>query len=134
MVTLADAWEENARDWMAWARAPMHDGFWDGTWPALRELLPEPDGPVLDLGCSEGRAGWLATNTLLQPDAPLARCADDGPPGAALLDIAPGPGAPEMPHRNARACSPAPAPALGRAGQKGGRQRLCAAAGPAAFS
>ena len=34
-VSLADAWEHNATDWIAWARAPDHDGFWDGTWPAL---------------------------------------------------------------------------------------------------
>ena len=33
-----------------------HDGFADGTWPALRALLPEPGpGPVVDLGCGEGR-------------------------------------------------------------------------------
>jgi SAM-dependent methyltransferase len=33
-----------------------HDGFADGTWPALRALLPEPGpGPVIDLGCGEGR-------------------------------------------------------------------------------
>ena len=33
-----------------------HDGFADGTWPALRALLPEPGpGPVVNLGCGEGR-------------------------------------------------------------------------------
>jgi SAM-dependent methyltransferase len=57
-VSLAGAWEEHAEQWIAWARSSSHDGFWDGTWPALRELLPEPGtGPVIDLGCGEGRAG-----------------------------------------------------------------------------
>jgi SAM-dependent methyltransferase len=59
-VSLADAWEDNARDWIAWARAPGHDGFWNGTWPALMEIMPEPDGGlVLDLGCGEGRSTRL---------------------------------------------------------------------------
>jgi trans-aconitate methyltransferase len=38
------------------ARSPMLPSP-RGTWPVLREILPEPDGPVLDLGCGEGRAG-----------------------------------------------------------------------------
>ncbi len=57
-VSLAGAWERNAADWIAWARSSRHDGFRDGTWPALRQLLPAPDGGVvLDLGCGEGRGG-----------------------------------------------------------------------------
>ena len=43
-VSLADAWEHHATDWIAWARAPDHDAFWDGTWPALLEILPGPRG------------------------------------------------------------------------------------------
>jgi ubiquinone/menaquinone biosynthesis C-methylase UbiE len=58
-MDLADAWERNAEDWIAWARAPGHDGFWAGTWPALSELLPPPGGAALDLGCGEGRLGRL---------------------------------------------------------------------------
>jgi len=57
IVSLADAWEHHAMDWIAWARAPDHDAFWDGTWPALREILPGSAGLTLDLGCGEGRAG-----------------------------------------------------------------------------
>jgi SAM-dependent methyltransferase len=56
-VSLADAWEHNATDWIAWARAPAQDAFWDGTWPALLEILPESAVLTLDLGCGEGRAG-----------------------------------------------------------------------------
>lgn len=59
IVDLADAWERNAGEWIAWARAPGHDGFWESTWPALRQVLPAPGGTVVDLGCGEGRLGRL---------------------------------------------------------------------------
>jgi SAM-dependent methyltransferase len=56
-VNLAGSWEQHAEAWIKWARSSPHDGFAGGTWPALRELLPVPGpGPVIDLGCGEGRA------------------------------------------------------------------------------
>jgi len=56
-VSLSAAWEDHADEWIAWARTSSFDGFWQGTWPALLELLPEPGlGPVIDVGCGEGRA------------------------------------------------------------------------------
>ncbi|HEX3390216.1 MAG TPA: class I SAM-dependent methyltransferase [Streptosporangiaceae bacterium] len=55
-MNLAGSWEQHADAWIRWARASPHDGFEHGTWPALRELLPAPGpGPVIDLGCGEGR-------------------------------------------------------------------------------
>ncbi|MEX0664287.1 MAG: class I SAM-dependent methyltransferase [Acidimicrobiia bacterium] len=56
-MSVSDAWEAHAQDWIAWARTSQHDGFWSGTWPALHELLPAPGGVAVDLGCGEGRAG-----------------------------------------------------------------------------
>lgn len=57
-MSLSGAWEDHADEWIAWARTSSFDGFWEGTWPALRALLPEPGpGPVIDVGCGEGRAG-----------------------------------------------------------------------------
>ncbi len=56
-MSLASAWEDHAHEWISWARTSAHDGFWTGTWPALRAMLPEPGpGPVIDVGCGEGRA------------------------------------------------------------------------------
>jgi SAM-dependent methyltransferase len=56
-VSLASAWEDHADEWIKWARTSAHDGFWNGTWPALRAMLPPPGaGPVIDVGCGEGRA------------------------------------------------------------------------------
>jgi SAM-dependent methyltransferase len=56
-VDLATAWEAHADEWIAWAREPGHDGFWEWTWPALRELLPASEGLILDIACGEGRLG-----------------------------------------------------------------------------
>jgi SAM-dependent methyltransferase len=56
-VSLAAAWEDHADEWIQWARTSAHDGFWTGTRPALRAMLPGPEaGPVIDVGCGEGRA------------------------------------------------------------------------------
>jgi SAM-dependent methyltransferase len=56
-VSLASAWEDHADEWIEWARTSAHDGFSTGTWPALLAMLPEPGaGPVIDVGCGEGRA------------------------------------------------------------------------------
>jgi SAM-dependent methyltransferase len=57
-VTLGEAWETHADDWIRWARTSEHDGFWDGTWPELEAVLPAPsDGLVVEVGCGEGRVG-----------------------------------------------------------------------------
>jgi SAM-dependent methyltransferase len=57
-VTLGEAWETHADDWIRWARTSEHDGFWDGTWPELEAVLPPPsDGLVVEVGCGEGRVG-----------------------------------------------------------------------------
>ena len=49
------AWERNAADWIAWARAPGHDSYWRFHRDLFLELLPPPSGRTLDLGCGEGR-------------------------------------------------------------------------------
>ena len=62
-MSLASAWEDHANEWITWARTSAHDGFWTGTWPALRAMLPEPGGgPVIDVGCGEGRAARELVN------------------------------------------------------------------------
>jgi SAM-dependent methyltransferase len=54
-VTLGDAWEQHAQEWIVWARTEEHDGFWGGTWPALRATLGPPGELVIEIGCGEGR-------------------------------------------------------------------------------
>lgn len=54
-MTLGDAWEAEARNWIAWARAPGHDSYWRFHRDRFLSLLPPPTGITLDLGCGEGR-------------------------------------------------------------------------------
>jgi SAM-dependent methyltransferase len=52
---LAAAWEKNAPDFVAWARAPGHDSYWQFHRDLFLELLPPPGRRTLDLACGEGR-------------------------------------------------------------------------------
>jgi len=52
---MRDGWESQARNWAQFAR-PGHDwAHAEINLPSLLALLPPPAGPVLDLGCGEGR-------------------------------------------------------------------------------
>jgi SAM-dependent methyltransferase len=52
---LSRAWHEHAANWIAWARKPGHDSYWVFHRDVFLELVPEPSGRTLDLGCGEGR-------------------------------------------------------------------------------
>jgi SAM-dependent methyltransferase len=54
-MSLRDAWEAEARNWVAWARTPDHDSYWRFHRDRFLRLLPPPSGLTLDLGCGEGR-------------------------------------------------------------------------------
>ena len=54
-MTLREAWEAEAANWVAWARAPGHDSYWQFHRDRFLDLLPPPGGPLLDVGCGEGR-------------------------------------------------------------------------------
>ncbi len=54
--SLGEAWEDNAAEWVSWARSPELDhAFWQLNLPTLIALLPPPVGATLDVGCGEGR-------------------------------------------------------------------------------
>lgn len=49
-----EGWEDRAAGWLAWARTPRHDSYWDYR-DAFFALLPDRRGRTLDVGCGEGR-------------------------------------------------------------------------------
>jgi SAM-dependent methyltransferase len=47
-------WESEAHNWIAWARTPGHDSYWQFS-PLFFDLLPRAGRLTIELGCGEGR-------------------------------------------------------------------------------
>jgi SAM-dependent methyltransferase len=54
-MSLRDAWEQHAPDWVRWAREPNHDSYWRHHRDQFLALVPPPGRLTLDIGCGEGR-------------------------------------------------------------------------------
>jgi SAM-dependent methyltransferase len=52
---LRASWEEHAAAFVAWARKPGHDSYWQFHRDLFLGLVPAPGRRTLDLGCGEGR-------------------------------------------------------------------------------
>ena len=83
-MTLRGAWDQEAADWIAWARAPGHDSYWRFHREALFDLLPAPGELTVDIGCGEGRVSrdLVARGhrvVAIDGSAQLARAAADHP-------------------------------------------------------
>jgi SAM-dependent methyltransferase len=51
---VSPSFEDRAGEWIKWARTPDFDAYWYYR-DAFFTLLPPPGGPVLEIGCGEGR-------------------------------------------------------------------------------
>lgn len=49
------SWEEEAGNWVEWARTPDHDVFWYYAPFFFEEIVPAAQGLTLEIGCGEGR-------------------------------------------------------------------------------
>ncbi len=56
-MSLRDAWDNQADNWIRWTRTPGHDSFEHFHGDAFFSLLPEPGRLTLDIGAGEGRVG-----------------------------------------------------------------------------
>jgi ubiquinone/menaquinone biosynthesis C-methylase UbiE len=54
-MTLSEAWEARARDWITWVRKPGHDSYDRYHRDQFVPLVPPPGRRTLDVGCGEGR-------------------------------------------------------------------------------
>jgi len=52
---LREGWEQEAEQWVRWARKPGHDSYWRFHRDAFFSLVPPPGRLTLDVGCGEGR-------------------------------------------------------------------------------
>ncbi|MGH8996674.1 MAG: class I SAM-dependent methyltransferase [Acidimicrobiales bacterium] len=90
---LREAWDRHAEEWIAWARTPGHDSYWQFHRDAFLPLVPSPRRLTLDAGCGEGRVGRdLATlgHRILGLDGSptMARAASDHPESGGPCAIA----------------------------------------------
>ncbi|HKP99881.1 MAG TPA: methyltransferase domain-containing protein [Actinomycetes bacterium] len=57
-MSLRDAWETRAPEWVRWARSPELDRhFWSFHLPEFLRFVPAPGRLTVDVGCGEGRLG-----------------------------------------------------------------------------
>ncbi len=56
-MSLREAWEAQADEWVDWARTPGHDSYWQFHRDRFLELLPPPGQLTIDVGSGEGRLG-----------------------------------------------------------------------------
>jgi SAM-dependent methyltransferase len=54
-MSMRRAWDDEAANWIRWARAPGHDSYWRFHGARFLELVPPPGRLTLDLGSGEGR-------------------------------------------------------------------------------
>lgn len=54
-MTLSDYWEQQAENWIRWARRPGHDSYWRFHRDQFLAILPAPELLTVDIGCGEGR-------------------------------------------------------------------------------
>jgi ubiquinone/menaquinone biosynthesis C-methylase UbiE len=54
-LSLRENWEEQASNWIRWAREPGHDSYWRFHREVFLASLPAPGRLTLDVGCGEGR-------------------------------------------------------------------------------
>ncbi|MGH2556650.1 MAG: class I SAM-dependent methyltransferase, partial [Actinomycetota bacterium] len=48
-------WEQEAENWLRWARTPGHDSYWYVRDQFFQHIVPPPGRMTLDLACGEGR-------------------------------------------------------------------------------
>lgn len=90
---MAPSFEGIADEWLGWARTPGHDAYWHYR-EAFFALLPPPAGPVLEIGCGEGRVtrdlrerGYETTGLDVSPKL-VAAARERDPAGAYVVGAA----------------------------------------------
>ncbi|MGN6377580.1 MAG: class I SAM-dependent methyltransferase [Gaiellales bacterium] len=48
-------WDDEAENWVRWARTPAHDSYWYFSPGFFEAIVPPAGGRTLEIGCGEGR-------------------------------------------------------------------------------
>ena len=87
---MGESWEEEARNWVNWARTPDHDVFSCFAPSFFEEIVPAAHGLTLEIGCGEGRVARQLTSrahnvVALDSSPTLVRFAREADPHSAYL-------------------------------------------------
>ena len=89
-VGQAAFWESQATNWIAWARTPGHDAYWQYSPGFLGGVVPQEGRAAVEIGCGEGRVTRDLTRlgySIVGLDASptLVRAAQDADPQGRYL-------------------------------------------------
>jgi ubiquinone/menaquinone biosynthesis C-methylase UbiE len=89
-VAAGTEWEDEAENWVRWARTEGHDAYWAYRRSFFDAVVPAPGNRTVEMGCGEGRVsrdlrrcGHRTVGIDLSPT--LLRHARDADPGGAYL-------------------------------------------------
>ena len=54
-MTVGEAWEQEAENWVRWTRTPGFDAYWYYGESFFANIVPPPGRHTLEIGCGEGR-------------------------------------------------------------------------------
>jgi len=52
---VSKGWDDRSDQWLAWARSPGFDAYWEYRDAFLNRVVPDPGRSTLEIGCGEGR-------------------------------------------------------------------------------
>lgn len=52
---MSRGWEQEAENWIRWARTPNHDSYWSYSPEFFERIVGPAQGSTLEIGCGEGR-------------------------------------------------------------------------------
>jgi SAM-dependent methyltransferase len=94
-VKIDHGWERESRNWIAWARTPLHDAYWAYALRFFEDIVPAPQRATLEIGCGEGRVtrdlvarGHRVTGVDAAPSLLKAACELDARSDYVLADAA----------------------------------------------
>jgi SAM-dependent methyltransferase len=83
-------WDQEADNWVRWARTPDHDAYWKFRDAFFEQIVPQPGRCTVEVGCGEGRVARDLKErghrvVAVDRSRRLLNCARDADPAGAYL-------------------------------------------------